>query len=433
MVLMRPAWGVGRRPPVLFAQPTSDTSGDAAPPKKKPPTEPVLAAKKESLQVLVAEAIIAGDLAALKSLRISHIDVNRRLRLPGTVVPRPKYTTTEGPIQIQAPTMIMLAIICEQDTLLDYMLGNLSPDLSVRADGFTALHVAAMVRDYRPLRLLLQYQWTQEYVDIPVEQDGIETRQGWATTALHCAITNHRAANVYQLIVEFPPYRGACDDAPAYQPENIELPSASGSTPLYVAVHARDYDIVRILIAAGADPGLPSGSGKSAIDLARELCTEAGGAPGSVEARILEVLTTDQSVHDLELLKAEVAPELVAPVIPEEQPIEGPAALHSRAEALADEAVHVAKEGLDVGEQLDRILKLMTDIDGRLKGMEGTRMAPIETKTVAPAPTSLVPVTSATTGVCSRCGRTDAAECPTCHFYFCSSCGHKADLHKCAK
>jgi hypothetical protein len=402
-----------------FTQTPSDSSGDVASSQKPIPAP--AAVTRRNLQDIVSEVIIAGDLAGLKLLRISPTDVNRRLHLPATTVPTTKYTTTEAPIHVRSPTMIMLAIICEQDTLLDYMLEYLSPDLSVRADGFTALHIAAMVRDHRPLRLLLQYQWTQECVDIHVEQDGVKARQGWVTTALHCAITNHRAANVYQLISEFPRYRGANDDAQIYQPANIELPSASGSPPIYIAVHARDYDIVRILIAAGADPGLPAASGKSAIDLAREFCAESGIVPRSIEMRILEVLTTDQSI-DLEILKAEVAPELVAPIIRDDEPVEAPAVLHTQAETLDEETLH----DREMAEQLNKILNLMSDIDGRLRGMEGVR-------TVAPVHTSLVPVTSTAAGLCSQCGRTDTADCPTCHFSFCAACEPKTELHKCAK
>jgi hypothetical protein len=407
-----------------FIQVAADTSNDAGPPQN-PPATPATVVRR-NLQDLAADAIIAGDFAGLKSLRISPIDVNRRLHLPSTAVLRTKYTTTESPIRVRSPTMIMLAIICEQDTLLDYMLEHLSPDLSVRADGFTALHVAAMVRDHLPLRLLLQYQWTQDYVDIPVEQDHVEARQGWVTTALHCAITNHRSANVYQLIAEFPRYRGANDDAQIYQSANIELPSANGSPPIYIALHARDYDIVRILIAAGADPGLPAASGKSSIDLARELSAELGHAPRSVEMRILEVLTTDQSI-DFELLKAEVAPELVAPIIHDDEPVEAaadpPAALHSQAEALTEEALHIAKHGSNMGDQLDKILRLMNNIDERLREMEGVRTVAVGAKMVAPVHASLVPVTSAAAAVCSQCGRTDAADCPTCHFSSCGACG----------
>jgi hypothetical protein len=68
--------------------------------------------------------------------------------------------------------MTILAILCKQDEILDYILENKRPDLSVRVDGYTALHLAALIKDCRPLKLLFQYQWIQENINFPIELDG---------------------------------------------------------------------------------------------------------------------------------------------------------------------------------------------------------------------------------------------------------------------
>jgi hypothetical protein len=216
---------------------------------------------------MTSEAIINGDLAAFKKCCVGKNDINRRLLQYRDLEYKRKYNPNERYIRLRGPTMTMLAILCEQDEILQYILDTKCPDLSVRVDGYTALHLAAMIKDYRPLKLLIQYQWVQENINIPIELKGVPAQQGDFTTALHAAVSNHRLANIFLLISDFPAYKKMpeakpthvsagkkskddtapateppADDEPAqtYQPANVDQRSAAGSSPLYIAVFLKD-------------------------------------------------------------------------------------------------------------------------------------------------------------------------------------------------
>ena len=64
------------------------------------------------------------------------------------------------------------------------------------------------------------------------------------------------------------PWRAAQEHLTAAK-ANTNLANASGETPLIIAVHRRDADMVRLLLAAGADPDQTDTlAGKSARDYA---------------------------------------------------------------------------------------------------------------------------------------------------------------------
>jgi uncharacterized protein len=49
----------------------------------------------------------------------------------------------------------------------------------------------------------------------------------------------------------------------------VDTPNSTGETPLILAVHRRDTEMMRVLLGAGADPDRADNSGRSAYDYAR--------------------------------------------------------------------------------------------------------------------------------------------------------------------
>jgi hypothetical protein len=336
---------------------------------------------------LVVSAVTTGDLAALKKCSIRPRDVDRRLLLLRDIAYTPKYNPRERYIQLRGPTITMLSILCEQEELLDYILTNLSPDLSVRIEGYTALHLAAMVRDYRPLRRLLQCAWVQENIDLLIEMPGTQPASADFTTALHAAVSNRRIYNVFLLLSEFHEFASA----------NVDQRSAAGSTPLYIAAFLGDANLVEVLLSAGADATVVCASGLTALDVARRRRDED-------VCRVLES-APDRS---FEMLKTTLAPELIPPV----------ALLPSRPATPAQPAGDGA---------LGMIIGMLAEL--------GDRMARLEGAGLRTAPTARVerrarpPVGPGGVAICSRCGSVPADVCAVCHRAFCQRCGRKAGVH----
>jgi hypothetical protein len=282
----------------------------------------------------------------------------------------------------------MLSILCEQDELLDYIVTNLSPDLSVRIEGYTALHLAAMIRDHRPLQRLLQLSWAQENVDLPIEMPGTQPSPGDFTTALHAAVSNRRLYNVFLLLADFPGLASA----------NVDQRSAAGSTPVYIAAFLGDAELVEVLLAAGADATVVCASGLTALEVAQRRHHE----------NVCRVLESPPN-RSVEMLKTILAPELVPPV--------------ERAAAPAVMAVQVQPAG---DAALGRIIDMLGELGNRMARLEegGCRAAvSLGGGRVTPS------VASRETVVCSRCGAVPAEVCATCHRAFCQRCGRKRDIH----
>jgi ankyrin repeat protein len=324
---------------------------------------------RRTFQEMISDAIIAADLAAFKRCRVGKFDIDRPLLPYRDLRPIPKVNPTEHYINIRGPTIVMLCILCENDEILEYVLENKSPDLSVMVNEVNAIHIAAMIRHPGPLQILLRYQWVQEHIDLPLQQRGIHSRDGDFVTALHCAVTNQRLENVFLLLSEFPLYKTVPVpaaktvsgqkpvsplefDAEAAQVEivkypsaNVDQPSAKGSTPLHVAVFIHNFPICRVLLAANADPTIGDEMHEgvnrvSARTLARQLAEKARVRQAEREAdlardpqkarkivnqsledtlRIEELLSGNPPKDSLEDLKAELAPSLIARLGAEEE------------------------------------------------------------------------------------------------------------------
>lgn len=116
---------------------------------------------------------------------------------------------------------------------------------SFSADGFTALHLAAFFAHGEAVERLLAHGAA---VDIPAANPTM-------VQPLHSAVAG-RSAEVVRLLLA----AGADPDARQQM----------GFTPLMGAAGTGDTEMVEALLAAGADPALEADDGRTAADLARE-------------------------------------------------------------------------------------------------------------------------------------------------------------------
>jgi hypothetical protein len=250
-------------------------------------------APRKNFQERVCEAIISGDLASFTSLSFSPGEIDRRLLPHLDLSYRPRTYPSERYIRPRGPTSTILAILCEQVEILAYILDRLSPDLTIRVEGQSALHIAALVKDFRPLQLLLRCPSVREDVDSPVDLAGVSPPDGFFTTALHTAVSHRRLRNALLLLSP----GGAA----------VDRRSATGATPLELAAASRDARLVEALLAAGADVALRNARGEAPAELATRLQAAGGGRRA---AAVCAVLAGPPSPR-LDAFRAKYAPELV--------------------------------------------------------------------------------------------------------------------------
>jgi hypothetical protein len=390
---------------------------------------------KHPYQDSYVAAVISGDLKNFKELRVPTRDISRQLFLPDSTRPKLKYTKRGRPIMIRRPTLLQLAVVCEQDEIIRYILDYKEPDLSAKSgDGRNVLHVAAAVKDYRPLQILLEYQWIQEHIDEQLNLPGQPPRDGFFNTALHVAVTSRNIPHVFLLISELPPLhvlpRGPKvegeEQAPLerYNPANFDQRSAGGSVPLHIAVQQQNLSIVRILCVSGADASIQNDYGQTPLALGQEMKKardddlevrrkkfETDGrpyVPPDAKSDIDEIVKVLQSPPDesLEELRQTLAPYLVPKV-----------EIHGGG-GLEDEEGDEIVKGKG-GAKMNELLDFVRGMDRRLKALEA-RAGTIPTATA---------VTVAPGTVCTVC-QGPGEPCGQCRVPFCSVCADKPS-HTC--
>lgn len=397
-------------------------------------------ASHKSFQEQVAETICKGDLEGFRQSCVSKYDIDRPLRLPRDLMPVPQYHPDEQYIRIQTPTIVIFTILCEQDKILEYILAEKAPDLNVRCDGFTALHIAAMTKDWRCLALLRQYSFIQQNIDVGVDLRGIQVAEGDKTTALHCAISNKCVENVALLLSPFPtPIDQKEDDN---KEENavasVLQKSGVGSTPIYLAVKVRSPEIAKLLMAAAADPSEPCRNGETALALAEKLKDQAlerrksapvrPEPPGKKGRRhhrqrqcpeelVYEVLNSKWDHR--EAVFVECCPDLT-PIQPPVEEVEEDEYEYD------DEKPKKPKTDADQkslgSDEARRIYGLLEQMNRRLDALERAPRV---------APEAAVRTTVTAGHICCVCSSGPATECAECHRYFCDRCGAKTAVHSC--
>ena len=367
------------------------------------PRIPTFALERRDFQTSVINAISTGNLAAFRNLKIGTVDVDRRL-LPFTQLQAaPKYNPDSKIPVPRGPTMLIFAILCERDEFVSFILDALKPDLSRYIGGFNAIHYAAMTQDFRCLRVLLNHEFYQQNIDIPVLVGGTNTDSCF-TTALHCAVSSRRLAQVLLLC------EGVKHDEDEPSGANPNQLSESGNPPLYMAVSLMNVDIVRVLMAAGADPSQPNTEGKSPLDLIgekKEMKDKMGRRSRSDNNidRIYAILEERDANDFLENLKTELCPE----VLPEQVPILD----------TVDEYESPTPSAIPAMERQLFLDRLQT-LERRMERLDTGRH---------PSP-AVSFVASSMVHSCVMCGSPNSTQCRECHRYFCERCMPKLQ-HEC--
>ena len=165
---------------------------------------------------------------------------------------------------IKNVTPIVACILSEQDKLLEYLIDNFQPDLSIKCNGWAPLHFSCCTGSYKCLKILLKYPYIQEnidaYIDFPFTKE-----EGFGTTALHIAVTNKCHAQALLLTNELP----TLADGSSYQSANPIQQSFSGNTPLHIAAFNNDWDMCQIILNANDDCTILNSDGFTPLRIAK--------------------------------------------------------------------------------------------------------------------------------------------------------------------
>lgn len=154
---------------------------------------------------------------------------------------------TAGAIRDRLPSLDVFeaATVGDADRLHELLDAEAALATAFSADGFTPLHFAAFFGHPAAAQLLL---------DRGAEVDALG--RGWMTgTALHSAVARSHADVVRMLLA-------------AGADPNVR--QSGGGTPLHAAAGNGDVASVDALLSAGADPSLAKEDGRTILDLAQE-------------------------------------------------------------------------------------------------------------------------------------------------------------------
>ena len=223
----------------------------------------------------IIKIIQNGDIEGFKSACICNSDINRPLSINKNIKIISK--SKKCPFKtIESPTIVVLTILCEQDSLLNFILNEFKPDLSVRVNGWLPLHFACCTGSHKCLQTLLQYEYIQENIDSEVDVQNVLIHDpSRRTTALHIAVSNRCHAQAIILCSDLPQIIYGSDGKKLetakdseYQSVNINQLSVHGNTPLHIAAKINDIDMTKILCVFGAETNVENQEGKTPFAIA---------------------------------------------------------------------------------------------------------------------------------------------------------------------
>lgn len=141
-------------------------------------------------------------------------------------------------------TAIMYAALSGRPETVSLLLAHHADVDAVAGNGWTALTMAAVKGHVDVARLLLGHGAEPNRADI------------YSWTPLMRAVYEKRP-RIIKLLVE-------------HDRTRVNQRGENGVTALHLAVLKADADAVKMLLGAGADPGIKDGSGRSALDFARQ-------------------------------------------------------------------------------------------------------------------------------------------------------------------
>ena len=337
--------------------------------------------------------IQTGDVKELDNMCLRSSEANR----PITIFQEIKIInhSQQCPFRfIRSPTILVLAILCEQSKMLKYILETFKPDLSQKINGWAPIHYACCTGSYECLKILLQYQFIQENIDQSIDSPQITENPTQFTTALHIAVSNHRHAQVLLLTGDMPDILYGSDgtklDSPKpsdYQSANIDQLSAHGNSALQIAAKIRDVDMVKILLAAGADSSLL--------------------VPSHQVPEIAEILDNPELEIDDDLLRETYFTEAEE----DELDNETKRAEKSKEDEKGSEEYVPLEEVAQLHERIDSLVGTIQLLNTRLQVLEAKE-------------------NSSEKHICSRCAIETNNKCEICGEYYCVDCLKKPP-HEC--
>lgn len=235
----------------------------------------------------ILDAIRKGDLKKLETFKFRAEGIDSPLCTDHDTQVYPKISKQVVIEKVTSPTVLSYAILCEQPEVVQFFLSKFPCDLGVYVHGWTPMHFAAATKDTSCLKLLLQHEYAQRYIN-----DGIESDHG-VTTPLHIAAMFGNYETVFLLTSPFPAIK-----FPLASRKKIENTidcnklNANGLSALHIAVKNNDWEMFQVLVSVGASQSVVTKDGQSPFELAKALGF----------AKMAELLETSE-IESAEVLK----------------------------------------------------------------------------------------------------------------------------------
>ena len=364
--------------------------------------------QKLSYQEQIVESIKNGDLQQFKSLFITKTEINRKLLPLQNLNAFPRINKNEKYTCPKGPTALMYAILCEQDEIFDYIIQSKNPDFTLTSEGYSLLHLAAMVKDSHMIETLLNYSYFQDNVDKGVDFGTISTDLGF-TSALHIAVTNHHYLNVYRLLTPFkwPKDVPLTENRPQYLSANVDMKSASGSTALHIAVFLHDVPMIKLLLSFNASRLIENADEKTVLDIIND---------DKNDPSLSEVRSVLEDVH---FIDSHTPLQVMHEIYPENPEF----IIENHEEQKKEQEI----TNLQIYSLLTQILDKVNNLEKRVSRLE--RIDEYEEEVDEEEEMKAVPYEKT---VCQICGNPGNIY-PQCNGCYCNVCIQKPQYHSCIK
>lgn len=418
----------------------------------------------QSFMERVVKLIIEGSLSELKQIVYGQFDINRSL-LPGQMInPVPSITNTKVLHSISNPTMLILAVLCEQPDIVQFLLSH-NPDLSIKVNGYNALHYSSLTKDTSCLKIFLTCAYYQKNISEPISEPYLFKE---TTNSLHIAVSNRNAASAFLLLNDLPQIveyfidnnkntndnnhendndvleedsdESDSEDSKAKSGIDVNSLTSNGSTPLHIAAYMRDLDMCRLLLTFSADTTIKDSKGRTASEIAL-------GSHSKIGNKIAELLENLPDEIEIQNLKNQC--NTLKNYLPnedynnfdqtkistnEKSPSSNSSSDSSSSYSDSEEndksskkkkKKHKHKHKHRSDQKLMKLLISKIDqFNTRLGILEDTITSQIE----KPPPVTGQVVSP---HYCVGCHSTAVRMCPNCHHYFCVKCMNLPKIHSC--
>lgn len=403
----------------------------------------------------VVKLIIEGSLLELKQNLLGQFDVNRFL-LPGQIIhPVPSITNIKVCNSISSPTMLILAVLCERPEIVKVLL-SYNPDLSIKVNGYNALHYSSLTKDTSCLKIFLTCSYYQKNISEPISEPYLFKE---TTNSLHIAVSNQNIASAILLLNDLPQAvyyfcnhntnndndndnenkndfdedsdDDDFEDSKTKSGIDVNSVTSNGSTSLHIAAYLRDFNMCRLLLNFSADTTMKDSKGRTATEIALNSHSKIGNKI----ADLLENPPNEFSIHEFENQYENLKnfpPEnelndLIQTKISKIKKPSSSSESSSSSDSSDDDKLSKRKRKKKHKNDQKLMKLLISKIDkfntrlGILENMITSQIektTPISAQIVSP-------------NYCVGCNSSEARMCPTCHHYFCTKCMNMPKIHSC--